>query len=69
MTSPDDLLTTHEAGAIPPFSYWTLVAWRREGRGPVYHRIGKKIMYRRADLTAFIQSGRVQPGNGAHDEK
>lgn len=67
--SGEDLLTTADAAPLLFVSPWTLVAWRRERRGPTYHRIGKKILYRRADLTAFIQSGRVQPGNGAHNEK
>lgn len=67
--SGEDLLTTADAAPLLFVSPWTLVAWRRQRRGPTYHRIGKRILYRRADLTAFIQSGRVQPGNGAYDDQ
>lgn len=35
---------------IPPS---TLQWWRHKGRGPKYFKVGRRIMYARADLDAF----------------
>ena len=41
-------------------SYFTMAHWRSEGRGPAFHRIGNKIMYKGADLNAWIRRQRVE---------
>lgn len=61
MIQRDDLLTTGPAAAVLGNSPWTMIAWRRQRRGPVYFRVGRKVFYRLSDLEAFIASGRVMP--------
>lgn len=39
----------------------TLRNMRSQGRGPVFYRVGKRIVYRRADLDAFLDRCRVEP--------
>jgi hypothetical protein len=38
-----------------------LATYRSRGRGPAYIKHGGKIMYRRLDLLAYQQAGRVVP--------
>jgi len=35
--------------------------WRKDGRGPPYVQIGRKIFYSLADVDAWIARGRVDP--------
>jgi len=37
--------------------------WRREGRGPAFVRLERRIGYRMADLDSFISANRVHPKN------
>lgn len=45
-------------------SVHTMRAWRCQGKGPVYARIGRRCVYFAADLEAFIEQCRIQPFNG-----
>ena len=38
---------------VSPF---TLRAWRRQGRGPAYMKLGRAVRYRVADVAAFEAS-------------
>ena len=39
----------------------TAQAWRHNGRGPAWHRLGKRLVrYREEDVMAFINKGRVE---------
>jgi hypothetical protein len=38
-----------------------LATYRCRGQGPAYIKHGGKVMYRRFDLLAYQQAGRVQP--------
>ncbi len=44
----------------------TLAAWRSQGRGPSYTQNGAVVLYRRADVEAWLKSGKKrtadQPG-------
>ena len=40
-------------------SYFTMAHWRSEGRGPAYHKIGNRVVYRGLDLNAWIAGRRV----------
>ena len=42
-------------------SYQTLAHWRAREIGPAFHRLGGRILYKGADLNAFIESRRVEP--------
>lgn len=39
-----------------------LAQWRHKGIGPAYYRLGRKIVYRGADLNAWAEAYRVDPG-------
>ena len=39
----------------------TLAKWRHYGRGPAYFKFGSKVLYRGADLNAWVAAHRVEP--------
>lgn len=40
-----------------------LAQWRHKGIGPAYYKLGRKIIYRGADLNAWAEAHRVEPTN------
>lgn len=38
-----------------------LAQWRHKGMGPAYYRLGRKIVYRGADLNAWAEANRINP--------
>ena len=38
-----------------------LAQWRHKGIGPAYYKLGRKIIYRGADLNAWAEAPRVEP--------
>jgi hypothetical protein len=43
-----------------------LAQWRHKRMGPAYYRLGRKIVYRGADLNFWAEANRVDPkANGA----
>lgn len=38
-----------------------LAQWRHKGIGPAYYKLGRKIIYRGADLNAWAEAQRVEP--------
>lgn len=38
-----------------------LAQWRHKGMGPAYYKLGRKIIYRGADLNAWADANRVNP--------
>ena len=41
-----------------------LAQWRPKGMGPAFYRLGRKIVYRGADLNAWAEAQRVEPVQG-----
>lgn len=41
-----------------------LAQWRHKSMGPAYYRLGRKIIYRGADLNAWSEAQRVDPAKG-----
>lgn len=39
----------------------TLNTWRYLGKGPKYYKIGRRVVYRRADLDAWLDAHAVTP--------
>jgi predicted DNA-binding transcriptional regulator AlpA len=39
-----------------PFSPRTVQRWRATGEGPPYIRVGRRILYRRSDVEAWLSS-------------
>ena len=54
----EPLITEGEAAGMLRVSLTSLRRWRREGRGPVYRKIGRSVRYRREDLADFIATSR-----------
>jgi len=54
----EPLITEGEAAGMLRVSLTSLRRWRREGRGPVYRKIGRSVRYRREDLADFIATAR-----------
>jgi excisionase family DNA binding protein len=54
-------LTESEAAVRLGLKVATLRAWRHQGRGPAYVRLGRAIRYLAIDVDEFIQSNRHHP--------
>jgi len=57
-----DLLTITEAAALLRAPVATLRYWRHLGTGPRSFRLGRRVLYRRDDLNAWIHSQHDQDG-------
>lgn len=44
-----------------------LAQWRHKGIGPAYYKLGRKIIYRGADLNAWADAHRIEPASGGAD--
>jgi excisionase family DNA binding protein len=54
VSAPENYFTPREAAEFLRTSTSTLAKRRVYGGGPVFHRIGRAIRYRRADLDEFM---------------
>ena len=54
-------LTESEAAARLGLKVATLRAWRHQGRGPAYVRLGRAIRYLTTDVEDFLRSNRHSP--------
>lgn len=43
-----------------------LAQWRHKHMGPAFYRLGRKIVYRGADLNAWAEASRIDPSKGAN---
>jgi len=56
MTTPEhDLLTISETADLVRAPVATLRYWRHRGTGPRSFRLGRRVLYRRDDVDAWIQ--------------
>ncbi len=55
-----DLLTITEAAALLRAPVATLRYWRHLGTGPRSFRLGRRVLYRRDDLNAWIDRQRAE---------
>ena len=62
MTEDARLLTTDEASRYLGLRSQLMIQWRYEGKGPVFHRLGRLVRYDVAELAAWIEEQRVLPG-------
>ena len=58
MSTTEALVTEGEAASLLRVSLTSVRRWRREGRGPVYRKIGRSVRYRKEDLADFIAGSR-----------
>jgi DNA-binding transcriptional MerR regulator len=54
MNDPDDLLTTAEVAEITRAPASTVRYWRHLGVGPHSFRVGRRVVYRRCEVTAWL---------------
>jgi len=54
-TKVNELMTGPEAAEFLRVSPQTLPRWRFDGTGPAFVRVGRKILYRRADLEEYVR--------------
>jgi excisionase family DNA binding protein len=62
--SNDRLLISSEVSQLLRVSVSTLASWRQQKRGPAFHRVGNKALYRESDVRAWLKSHR-NAGNEA----
>lgn len=53
------MYTTREAAEYLKLSIGYLEALRQSGRGPIYHKLGRAVRYRKEDLDAWVDARRV----------
>ena len=56
----DELLTTNEAAQRVNVPAATLRWWRHQSRGPRSFRLGRRVMYKVADLDAWVDAAYAQ---------
>ena len=56
MTNDPISLSAKEAAKILGLASSTLAKLRLKGNGPVYYKLGRRVVYRRDDLLAWLQS-------------
>jgi hypothetical protein len=61
-TNREETLRTQAAARVLGLMPCTLEKWRSQGRGPTYHKIGKRVIYLRTALDEFLQARAVTPG-------
>ena len=59
------LITEGEAASMLRVSLTSVRRWRREGRGPIYRKLGKTVRYRPEDLADFLAAARRTSTAGA----
>jgi predicted DNA-binding transcriptional regulator AlpA len=56
MTSFEKVVTASEAARLLGLSESTLAKLRLNGNGPIYCKLGRRVVYRPADLEEWLQS-------------
>ena len=59
---PNELITPEQVATELQVKTGTLAAWRNLGRGPKFLKVGRRIMYCRDDLAAWLGTRQRQPG-------
>lgn len=54
-------LTTEQLAAELETPLNTLLHWRKCAKGPPYHKFGRRVRYKRADVESWAESCRVGP--------
>ena len=60
-----ELLTSAETAELLRVPVRTLYVWRGAGSGPRAYRVGKRVLYRRRDVEAWLKERRVPAPVGA----
>ena len=65
MFEPEKLYAPDDPKLAAYFPYSTLANWRSTNRGPAYVKLGGRVFYRGSDLNAWLESCRVETGQGS----
>lgn len=60
-----DYLTTEEVGELMRTPAETVRYWRHVGKGPRSFKVGRRVLYAREDVEAFIAEARAGAPSGA----
>jgi hypothetical protein len=58
---PEELVPDTEVAKILHQRTQTLAAWRCEKKGPAYVKVGRRVFYRRSDISEWLGKQRHQP--------
>jgi len=61
--SKQTLLTVEQTAKFLQVSFWTLLLWRKQHKGPPYIKNGHFIRYAESDLLEWLQSKKVSPAS------
>jgi len=61
------MITERQAAEVLGWSKATMRLYRRKGRGPTFYKIGRRVLYRPADLDDFVETRRVEQLNKIHE--
>lgn len=61
MAQETEYLLVDEVAALARIPKATLYQYRYQGRGPRAYRVGRRLLYRRADVVAWIEGEPTEP--------
>lgn len=64
MSTADDLLTVDEIAAELRVPESTFRTWRSLGKGPKSFKLGRRVVYRRSDVQAWIDRQEADTARG-----
>jgi predicted DNA-binding transcriptional regulator AlpA len=66
MTAADEMLNAHQVAKLLDVAVGTVYTMRHCGRGPASYRRGKRLVYSRSDVDAFLARERETTLRGQH---
>ena len=63
-----EYLTTDELAEALRTSVETVRYWRHVGKGPRSFKVGRRVLYDRRDVDAWISKARLEQGHGPHGD-
>lgn len=60
-TTHPTYLTSDEAAQLLHYTTGHLANLRSKGTGLPYHKVGRRCLYRREDIEAYISDSRIEP--------
>lgn len=61
----NDVMNGKAAAVYMDTTEGTLSTWRYLGKGPRYYKVGRRVVYRRSDLDAWLEAHAVTPDSAA----
>ena len=62
------VMSSREAAEMIGVTEGTLMNWRSAGKGPVFVKYGRRVVYRPKDVERWLDARTINPEAGAHDE-